>query len=85
MARWQVQDAKARLSELLDAVAKDGPQVITRRGIETAVLVSIQEWRRLQDHARPSLKTLLLGSGPRFANLVRGRRRLKRRLPPEFK
>ena len=42
MTSWQVQDAKARFSELLDATIKNGPQVVTRRGIETAVLVPIQ-------------------------------------------
>jgi prevent-host-death family protein len=55
-----VQDAKARFNELLDACVSEGPQVVTRRGAETAVLVSIVEWKRLSDSARPSLKTLLL-------------------------
>ena len=41
MGSWQVQDAKARFSEFLDATIKKGPQVVTRRGIETAVLVPI--------------------------------------------
>jgi len=44
---WPVQDAKARFSELLDASLRDGPQVVTRRGVEAAVLVPIEEWRRL--------------------------------------
>ena len=79
VASWQVQDAKARFSELLDATIKNGPQVVTRRGIETAVLVPIQEWRRLQDSARPNLKELLIGSGPRFENLIPERRRFRRR------
>ena len=48
MPNWPVQDAKARFSELLDACVRDGPQVVTRRGSETAVLVPIDEWRRLQ-------------------------------------
>jgi prevent-host-death family protein len=43
---WSVADAKARLSELLDHVINDGPQAISRRGREIAVLVSIEEWRR---------------------------------------
>jgi antitoxin Phd len=63
---WQVQDAKARFSKLLDETLKKGPQVVTRRGVETAVLVSIEEWRRIQASARPSLKDLLLADGPRF-------------------
>ena len=57
---WPVQDAKARFSELLDACVRDGPQVVTRRGEETAVLVSAGEWKRLCLAARPSLKALLL-------------------------
>ena len=47
MRRWQVQDAKARFSEFLEASLKEGPQVVTRRGAEAAVLVPIEEWRRL--------------------------------------
>ncbi|MEJ2768183.1 type II toxin-antitoxin system Phd/YefM family antitoxin [Mycetohabitans sp. B46] len=60
MHTWPVQDAKARFSELLDACVSEGPQVVTRRGAETAVLVPIMEWKRLNDAARPSLKALLL-------------------------
>lgn len=60
MKVWPVQDAKARFSELLDACVSEGPQVVTRRGTETAVLVPIAEWKRLNNAARPSLKDLLL-------------------------
>ena len=60
MNTWPVQDAKARFSELLDACVSEGPQLVTRRGTETAVLVPIAEWRRLNNAARPSLKLLLL-------------------------
>ena len=37
----------------------DGPQLVTKRGAEAAVLVPVDEWRRLQAAARPSLKQLL--------------------------
>jgi len=50
----------ARFSELLDACQRDGPQVVSRRGTEPAVLVPIAQWRHLQAAARPSLKELLL-------------------------
>ena len=50
----------ARFSELLDACQRDGPQVVSRRGTETAVLVPIAQWRHLQAAARPSLKDLFL-------------------------
>lgn len=85
MNSWQVQDAKARFSELLDATIARGPQVLTRRGVEMAVLVPLQEWRRLQQATRPSLKTWLLGPGPRFENLVPKRRNFARLPPLEFK
>ena len=80
MASWQVQDAKARFSELLDATIKKGPQIVTRRGVETAVMVPIQEWHRLQKAARPSLKDVLLAPEPRFDDIV-GKRRVWRRRP----
>ena len=43
---WSVADAKARLSELLDHAISEGPQVITRRGREVAVVVSAEEWHK---------------------------------------
>lgn len=85
MSSWQVQDAKARFSEFLDATIKKGPQVVTRRGIETAVLVPIEEWNRLQRAARPSLKSLLLAQDARSENLIPECRRLRRRSALELK
>jgi antitoxin Phd len=63
---WSVQEAKARFSELLDASINDGPQIVTKRGVETAVVVPIEQWRSLQQRARPTLKDLLLAPEPRF-------------------
>jgi len=80
LASWQVQDAKARFSEFLNATVKKGPQVVTRRGIATAVLVPIGEWERLQKAARPTLKDLLLAPEPRFDDII-GKRRVWRRRP----
>ena len=60
MSTWSVQDAKAKFSALLDACKADGPQFVTRRGAEIAVVTSLEEWRRLQAGQRPSLKELLL-------------------------
>ena len=57
---WPVQDAKARFSELLDTCIAQGPQMVTKRGAEAAVLVPVAQWRRLQSSARPSLKALLM-------------------------
>ena len=82
MRTWQVQDAKARFSEFLDASLKEGPQIVTKRGIETAVLVPMAEWRRLQAEATPTLKDLLLADEPRFDLPIPPRSRLRRGPPP---
>ena len=67
---WPVYDAKARFSELLNAALKEGPQIVSRRGIETAVLVPIDEWTRLKAQARPSIKDVLLDpNGPHDLDL----------------
>lgn len=47
VAKWQLQEAKNRLSEVVDEALRNGPQVITRHGAETAVVVSFDEWTRL--------------------------------------
>jgi prevent-host-death family protein len=61
---WQIQDAKQRFSEMIRAVMRDGPQVITRHGEDVAVVVDIAEYRRL---TRPTvdLARILLG-GPKL-------------------
>lgn len=79
---WHVQDAKARFSEMLEQAIRNGPQIVTRRGVETAGLVPIDEWRRLKSGARPTAKDLLLAPEPRFDNLVPRRRPSRRRRPP---
>ncbi len=82
---WPVCDAKARFSELLDATLKEGPQIVSRRGVETAVVVPIEEWKRLKARARPTLKEILLDpSGPHDIYIPpRGTFRL--RPPREFR
>jgi antitoxin Phd len=47
MATWQVQQAKARFSALLDRAQHEGPQTITRHGTERAVLLSAEDYRAL--------------------------------------
>ena len=79
MSTWPVQDAKARFSELLDACMTDGPQLVTKRGNEAAVLVDVAEWRRLKQAARPSLKDLLLAPEGRGDIHIPARGKAKRR------
>lgn len=63
MAIWQVQEAKTRLSELIEEAHSKGPQIITRHGAERAVILSIEEYRALTA-CKPDLKSYLLG-GPK--------------------
>lgn len=84
MSSWQLQEAKSRFSEFLDAALTKGPQVVTRRGVEAAVLVPIDEWRRLQRTSRPNIKELLLGPEPRFHLVLPKRSKWKRRPPIDF-
>lgn len=81
MKAWPVQDAKARFSEMLETCLREGPQMVTRRGQEAAVLVPIEEWERLAKTNRPTLKELLLADEPRFDMEIppRGKKRLRRR------
>lgn len=81
---WQVQDAKARFSEMLETSLAEGPQIVTKRGVETAVLVPIDQWRRLEMMAKPNLKDLLLAPEPRTEMLTPPRRHLAPRDIPEF-
>ncbi len=81
---WQVQDAKARFSELLETSLSEGPQIVTRRGVEAAVLVPIDEWRRLEKRARPDLKELLLAPEARADALTPPRPRHRHRVSPSF-
>jgi antitoxin Phd len=44
---WQLQEAKNRFSEVIEEALKDGPQLITRRGVETAVVLSFTDYRKM--------------------------------------
>jgi antitoxin Phd len=79
MHTWPVQDAKAKFSEFLEACLTEGPQMVTKRGAETAVLVPLQEWRRLQTATRPSIKQLLLQADARAPDLTPPRGSARRR------
>jgi antitoxin Phd len=63
MATWQVQEAKTRLSEVIERARTEGPQTITRHGAERAIVISIEDYRALVAH-QPDFKAHLLG-GPK--------------------
>jgi prevent-host-death family protein len=45
---WQVQTAKQRFSELVERAVNEGPQIVTKHGRETVVVIDIEEYRRLR-------------------------------------
>jgi prevent-host-death family protein len=63
MATWQVQEAKTRLSEVIERARTEGPQTITRHGAARAVVLSVEDYRALVAN-KPDFKAYLLG-GPK--------------------
>jgi prevent-host-death family protein len=47
MEHWQLQDAKNRFSEIVNKALRDGPQVVTRHGKKTVVIISVEEYQSL--------------------------------------
>ena len=55
MARWQLQDAKNRLSEVVRRASDEGPQIITLRGDDAVVVVATADYARLTRQTRGAL------------------------------
>jgi prevent-host-death family protein len=69
MTSWQLQEAKNKLSELIDRALSEGPQVITRRGVEVVVVMPFAGYKRLTTpHQR--LGDFLMASPLRNSDLV---------------
>lgn len=81
---WQVQEAKAQFSALLDRCEVEGPQVVSRRGVETAVIVPIEEWRRLRSPKHKDIKAWLLAPEARGDIPIPSRRGVRLREAPDF-
>ena len=58
--RWKLEDAKARFSEVVRRAASEGPQTVTVRGREAAVVLSSEQYEKLRPAPaeRPSLLEL---------------------------
>ena len=69
MARWQFQKAKNNLSKLIDRALADGPQVITRHGVEVVVVMPVARYRKLTMPAQ-NLADFLVHSPLRNSGLV---------------
>ena len=66
MATWQIQQAKTKLSELIDRAHREGPQTITKHGKPSAVVVSMEEYEAMRKAGKPDLIDVLLHRGPKF-------------------
>jgi len=44
---WQLQEAKNKLSQVVEDAVRDGPQVITRHGVEVAIVISFAEYQKM--------------------------------------
>jgi prevent-host-death family protein len=84
MKTWAVHDAKARFSELLNAAQTEGPQMVLRRGEETAVVVSKEEWQRLKARKPVTLKEWLMSDKARGDLVLPDRKTYRRRPPSTF-
>lgn len=67
MYKWSLHEAKNKLSSLVDIAAHGSPQCITKRGVESVVVIGIDEYKRLKN-PQISLGEFLL-QGPKFEEL----------------
>jgi prevent-host-death family protein len=44
---WQLQEAKRRFSQVVEKAVQSGPQIVTKRGVDTVVVLSVEEYRKL--------------------------------------
>jgi antitoxin Phd len=64
MRKWQMQEAKAKFADVVRRAGTEGPQIVTYRGADAAVVLSIDEYRRLEAK-RPNLVEFLM-RGPKW-------------------
>ena len=69
MTTWQLQEAKNKLSELIDKAVAEGPQLITRHGVEIAVVMPVSGYKKLIA-PKQRLGDFLMSSPLRKSNLA---------------
>ena len=79
MTTWKLEDAKNRFSELVRRAASEGPQMVTRHGREAAVVLGVEEYRRL---TQPGDLVSFLADSPFAAALRDGELLLERSREP---
>lgn len=74
MKKWQLQEAKNRLSEVVRKAAEEGPQLVTLRGDDAVVVISASTYRKLASRSREGLAEFI-----RKSPIARGRLDFQRR------
>jgi prevent-host-death family protein len=76
---WTVAEAKAKFSEVIDRAQSKGPQIVTRSGRKSVVVVSAEEWerktKRVGNLAEFFASSPLRGSGVRVTRRKGGLRK----------
>ena len=44
---WQLQEAKNKFSRVVENAVNDGPQIITKRGVEVAIVISFADYQKM--------------------------------------
>ena len=83
MGTWQLQEAKAKLSEVIKIAKTGGPQIISQRGVNSAVILPFDEWERSQQSKGQTLLEILR-SGPDGDLPLPARNSWKMRKPVKF-
>jgi len=83
---WQLQEAKAKFSEFFEKTFAEGPQYVTRRGKDEAVLLPSAEYKKLlaSQRSRPSLFKVLRSAPTPLAELDTSREDDPDRRTPDF-
>jgi len=74
--KWQIQEAKARFSEMVERTLKEGPQTVTRHGKPVAVLVRADQYQRLRAGGR-TFKALLAAAPLQGVEIKRSREKAR--------
>jgi prevent-host-death family protein len=69
MTTWQLQDAKARLSEVIKSAVQEGPQEVTVRGKPSAVILSVETYQAMKKQ-RPDFVSFMQQSPLQSEDIV---------------
>ena len=61
MHKWQLYEAKNKLSHIIDVVELGEPQCITRKGRDAVIVISIKDYQELKGMKTPFNEFLIMG------------------------